>query len=122
MARTAAITCRRGRRAAAFYRYGCNVTGTGVGLYDLRKGAAEFPTDDELIAYIRHPRSRSRGEDADLGQGHRRQTTPLSRPKASCVPCRGRLDAALPGGYTHRRIPHPADDGGHIGGPQDLSQ
>ena len=42
---------------AAFYRYGCNGChgDTGVGLYDLRKGAKDFPTDEALIAYIRHP-------------------------------------------------------------------
>jgi mono/diheme cytochrome c family protein len=42
---------------AAFYRYGCNGChgDTGVGLYDLRKGATDFATDGELIAYIRHP-------------------------------------------------------------------
>ena len=42
---------------AAFYRYGCNGChgDTGVGVYDLRKGATDFPTDAELIAYIRHP-------------------------------------------------------------------
>ena len=42
---------------AAFYRYGCNGChgDTGVGLYDLRKNAIDFPTDDALIAYIRHP-------------------------------------------------------------------
>jgi len=48
---------------AAYYRYGCNGChgDTGVGLYDLRKGAADFPTDDELIAYIRHPELRKPG-------------------------------------------------------------
>jgi mono/diheme cytochrome c family protein len=56
--RTAAITpagADAGR--AAYYRYGCNGChgDTGVGLYDLRKGATDFATDDELIAYIRHP-------------------------------------------------------------------
>jgi len=42
---------------AAYYRYGCNGChgDTGVGLYDLRKGATDFATDAELIAYIRHP-------------------------------------------------------------------
>ena len=41
----------------AFYRYGCNGChgDSGVGVYDLRKGAKDFPTDPELIAYIRHP-------------------------------------------------------------------
>lgn len=42
---------------AAYYRYGCNDChgDSGVGLYDLRKGATDFVSDDELIAYIRHP-------------------------------------------------------------------
>jgi mono/diheme cytochrome c family protein len=42
---------------AAFYRYGCNGChgDTGVGLYDLRKATRDFPTDEQLIAYIRHP-------------------------------------------------------------------
>jgi mono/diheme cytochrome c family protein len=48
---------------AAYYRYGCNGChgDTGVGLYDLRKGAKDFATDDELIAYIRHPEIRKPG-------------------------------------------------------------
>lgn len=42
---------------AAFYRYGCNSChgDTGLGMFDLRKGARDFPTDEALIAYIRHP-------------------------------------------------------------------
>jgi mono/diheme cytochrome c family protein len=41
----------------AYYKYGCNGChgDTGLGLYDLRKGAKDFPTDEALIAYIRHP-------------------------------------------------------------------
>src|SRR5262249_3958641 len=48
---------------AAYYRYGCNGChgDTGVGLYDLRKGATDFATDEELIAYIRHPEVRKPG-------------------------------------------------------------
>ena len=48
---------------AAYYRYGCNGChgDTGVGVYDLRKGAKDFATDDELIAYIRHPEIRKPG-------------------------------------------------------------
>ncbi len=48
---------------ACYYKYGCNSChgDTGLGLYDLRKGAAEFPTDDELIAYIRHPEIKKPG-------------------------------------------------------------
>jgi mono/diheme cytochrome c family protein len=42
---------------AAFYRYGCNSChgDTGLGMFDLRKGARDFPTDEALIAYVRHP-------------------------------------------------------------------
>jgi len=42
---------------AAFYRYNCNSChgDTGLGMFDLRKGATDFPTDEALIAYIRHP-------------------------------------------------------------------
>ena len=42
---------------AAYYRYGCNGChgDTGVGLYDLRKGPTNHPTDEALIAYIKHP-------------------------------------------------------------------
>jgi mono/diheme cytochrome c family protein len=42
---------------AAYYHYGCNSChgDAGVGLYDLRKGAHDFPTDEALIAYIKHP-------------------------------------------------------------------
>jgi mono/diheme cytochrome c family protein len=48
---------------AAYYRYGCNGChgDTGVGLYDLRKGATDFATDHELIAYIRHPEVKKPG-------------------------------------------------------------
>lgn len=42
---------------AAFYRYGCNSChgDSGLGMFDLRKNVRDFPTDDALIAYIRHP-------------------------------------------------------------------
>jgi len=45
----------RGRQV--YYAYGCNGChgDTGHGLYDLRKGPAKYPTDDELIAWIKHP-------------------------------------------------------------------
>lgn len=45
----------RGRRV--FYKYGCNAChgDTGLGQYDLRMGPAHYPTDDALIAYIKHP-------------------------------------------------------------------
>jgi mono/diheme cytochrome c family protein len=48
---------------ASYYRYGCNGChgDSGVGVYDLRKGATDFATDDELIAYIRHPEIRKPG-------------------------------------------------------------
>ncbi|HJQ98979.1 MAG TPA: c-type cytochrome [Candidatus Polarisedimenticolaceae bacterium] len=42
---------------AAYYRYGCNGChgDTGVGLYDLRKNLSDYPTEEALIAYIKHP-------------------------------------------------------------------
>lgn len=48
---------------AAYYRYGCNGChgDTGTGLYDLRKGAKDLPTDEEMIAYIRHPELKTPG-------------------------------------------------------------
>jgi mono/diheme cytochrome c family protein len=46
-----------GRGKQVYYAYGCNGCHgyTGHGQYDLRKGPAKYPTDDELIAWIRHP-------------------------------------------------------------------
>jgi mono/diheme cytochrome c family protein len=45
----------RGRQI--FYKYGCDGChgDTGLGQFDLRKGSAHHPTDDALIAYIKHP-------------------------------------------------------------------
>ena len=40
-----------------YYAYGCNGChgDTGLGQYDLRRGPGKYPTDDELIAWIKHP-------------------------------------------------------------------
>ncbi|HXK08585.1 MAG TPA: c-type cytochrome [Vicinamibacteria bacterium] len=40
-----------------YYAYGCNGChgDTGEGQYDLRRGPLRYPTDDELIAWIKHP-------------------------------------------------------------------
>jgi mono/diheme cytochrome c family protein len=48
-------TADRGKQV--YYKYSCNSChgDTGLGQYDLRKGPAKYPTDDELIAWIRHP-------------------------------------------------------------------
>jgi mono/diheme cytochrome c family protein len=45
----------RGRQI--YYSYGCNGChgDTGVGQWDLRRGPEHYPTDAELIAYIKHP-------------------------------------------------------------------
>jgi len=45
------------RGKQVYYVYGCNGChgDTGVGQYDLRKGPANYPTDEQLIAYIKHP-------------------------------------------------------------------
>jgi mono/diheme cytochrome c family protein len=40
-----------------YYKYSCNSChgDTGVGLYDLRKGPIDFPTDEQLTAWVRDP-------------------------------------------------------------------
>lgn len=45
------------RGKQVYYAYGCNGChgDTGHGQYDLRKGPEKYPTDDELIAWIKHP-------------------------------------------------------------------
>jgi Cytochrome C oxidase, cbb3-type, subunit III/Cytochrome c len=45
----------RGRQV--YYTYGCNSChgDTGRGRFDLVKGVANHPTDEELVAYIKHP-------------------------------------------------------------------
>jgi len=52
---TYVVTGDRGKQV--FYAYGCNGChgDSGLGQYDLRKGPAKYPTDDELIAWIKHP-------------------------------------------------------------------
>jgi len=42
---------------AAYYRYGCNSChgDTGLGTFDLRRNRVTLPTDEALIAYLRHP-------------------------------------------------------------------
>jgi mono/diheme cytochrome c family protein len=45
------------RGKQAYYYYGCNGChgDSGLGQWDLRKGPARYPTDEELIAYMKHP-------------------------------------------------------------------
>jgi len=45
----------RGRQV--YYAYGCNGChgDSGLGQWDLRWGPERYPTDEELIAYIKHP-------------------------------------------------------------------
>ena len=52
---TYVVTGDRGKQV--YYAYGCNGChgDSGLGQYDLRKGPAKYPTDDELIAWIKHP-------------------------------------------------------------------
>jgi Cytochrome C oxidase, cbb3-type, subunit III len=44
-------------RPQVYLAYGCNKCHgeTGLGTWDLRKGPERYPTDDALIAYIKHP-------------------------------------------------------------------
>jgi mono/diheme cytochrome c family protein len=50
-----AVSGARGKQA--YYEYGCNGChgDGGKGQYDLRQGPPRYPTDDELIAWIKHP-------------------------------------------------------------------
>jgi len=50
-----AVAGERGKQV--YYAYGCNGChgDTGLGQFDLRKGPAKYPMDDELIAWIKHP-------------------------------------------------------------------
>ena len=45
------------RGKQVYYAYGCNGChgDTGHALYDLRKGPVNYPTDEQLIAWIKHP-------------------------------------------------------------------
>jgi mono/diheme cytochrome c family protein len=45
------------RGQQVFYKYKCNSChgDTGLGQYDLRQGSTHYPTDDALIAYVKHP-------------------------------------------------------------------
>jgi len=54
-ARAAVETADRGRQV--YYAYGCNGChgDTGHGQWDLRRGPEHYPTDEALVAYIRHP-------------------------------------------------------------------
>lgn len=49
------VSADRGKQV--YYNYGCNNChgDTGTAQYDLRRGPARYPTDGELIAYIKHP-------------------------------------------------------------------
>jgi mono/diheme cytochrome c family protein len=52
---TAIVAGDRGKQV--YYAYGCNSChgDSGTGQYDLRRGPAKYPTDDQLIAWIKHP-------------------------------------------------------------------
>lgn len=45
------------RGKQVYYAYGCNGChgDSGHGLFDLRRGPVNYPTDEELIAWIKHP-------------------------------------------------------------------
>jgi mono/diheme cytochrome c family protein len=50
-----AVSGDRGKEV--YYEYGCSGChgDSGKGQYDLRQGPTKYPTDDELIAWIKHP-------------------------------------------------------------------
>ncbi len=58
-----AIAASEGRGKQVFYKYSCNSChgDTGIGLYDLRRAWKKYPTDAELIAYIKDPSAKVPG-------------------------------------------------------------
>jgi mono/diheme cytochrome c family protein len=52
---TAVVSADRGQQV--YHSYGCNRCHgeSGLGTWDLRKGPEHYPTDEALIAYIKHP-------------------------------------------------------------------
>jgi mono/diheme cytochrome c family protein len=87
---------------AAYYRYGCNGChgDTGVGVYDLRKGATNFATDDQLIAYIRHPEIAKPGVKMPTWDGVIAEAD--YAPLAAYARQLGSASKASPGGATGR--------------------
>jgi mono/diheme cytochrome c family protein len=51
------VTDATDRGKQIFYKYGCNGChgDSGLGQFDLRQGSARHPTDEALVAYIKHP-------------------------------------------------------------------
>jgi mono/diheme cytochrome c family protein len=93
----------RGKKA--YYSYGCNGChgDSGLGQWDLRKGPAKYPTDDELIAYIRHPERAKPGVAMPTWDGviQEEDYAPLAayvRSLAATAPPSGEAAAALAAG------------------------
>ena len=57
------VDASEGQGKQVFYKYSCNSChgDTGVGLYDLRRAWKKYPTDEELIAYIKDPSAKVPG-------------------------------------------------------------
>jgi mono/diheme cytochrome c family protein len=57
------VAASEGEGKQVFYKYSCNSChgDTGVGLYDLRRAWKKYPTDEELIAYIKDPSAKVPG-------------------------------------------------------------
>jgi mono/diheme cytochrome c family protein len=68
---------------AAFHKYGCNSChgNDGGGTQDLVRAAADYPTDDALVAYIKHPEATKPGVAMPTWEGTILETeyAPLAR-------------------------------------------
>ena len=72
----------RGAGKQVYYKYSCNSChgDTGLGLYDLRRAWKKYPTDAELIAYIKDPSAKVPGIKMPTWEGvSTRTSTRLSR-------------------------------------------
>lgn len=69
--RTIVVEAREGQGKQVFYKYSCNSChgDTGVGLYDLRRAWKKYPTDAELIAYIKDPSAKVPGVKMPTWEG-----------------------------------------------------
>jgi mono/diheme cytochrome c family protein len=83
-----------------FHKYGCNTChgDDGAGTHDLRGAAASHPTDESLIAYIRHPERTRPGVAMPTWDGTIQETeyAPLARFVRTLSEARGAEAAGIP--------------------------
>jgi cytochrome c2 len=91
-----------------FHKYGCNTChgNDGGGTHDLREAAARYPTDESLIAYIRHPERTTAGVAMPTWDGtiEEPEYAPLVRFVRSLSEARARQAASSTGDDPRSRL------------------